>query len=187
MNTLNKSFVKYTKPKKEDNASNLRAVIGSYLYHWPLFLLILTIALILAVVYAERFNDVYSIKTKLLIENEKKTSDAESERSLDAFDKTKAVENEMQVIKSRRLMEKIVWDRQLWATYDQVNKDKTVNLYGKNPVRFNSLNPSEIEKGETFEINIKSLNNYILKRKSGEVRNLTGVDTLNNQLVKWKL
>ena len=187
MNTLNKSFVKYTKPKKEDNASNLRAVIGSYLYHWPLFLLILTIALILAVVYAERFNDVYSIKTKLLIENEKKTSDAESERSLDAFDKTKAVENEMQVIKSRRLMEKIVWDRQLWATYDQVNKDKTVNLYGKNPVRFNSLNPSEIEKGETFEINIKSLNNYILKRKSGEVRNLTFADTLNNQLGKWKL
>lgn len=187
MNTLNKSFVKYTKPKKEDNASNLRSFIGSYLYHWPLFLLVMTISLILAVIYANRFNDVYSIKTKLLIENEKKTSDAESEKSLDAFDKTKAVENEMQVIKSRRLMEKIVWDRQLWVTYDEIKRDVHINLFGKNPVRFNSFNPSDIIKGETFEVNIKDKDHYILRRKNGEIRNLTFADTLNNQLGKWKL
>jgi len=60
------------KQTTEQENINVGEIIGKYLYHWPVFVLGISFALIIAFLYLRYTQPVYEISSTLLIKDEKK-------------------------------------------------------------------------------------------------------------------
>ncbi|WP_375444588.1 GumC family protein [uncultured Fibrella sp.] len=103
----NYSYVPYQLVEGENK--NLRAVLLRYLRNWPWFVVCIAMALAGAYVYLLYQPEVYKVQASLLIKDEKKGLDGESMlKELEIFTPKKVVENEIEILKSYTLMDKIV-------------------------------------------------------------------------------
>lgn len=141
---------------------NIREKLNKMLYHWPLFAISIGICLALAFVYLKFSNPIYSVKAKLLIKDGANTESTLSERDL--FKGLKMIENEIEILKSKTLMEQVVKDLQLWTTYTIVSEFRIKDIYGATPVRFDLISSSQPLAGQTIEITIIDENSFYLKQ-----------------------
>lgn len=119
-----------------------------YLPFWPLFIFFLIVFLVSAWVYLRYTTPVYAISSTLLINDEKKGADENKiEEALNLLSSNKIVENEIEVIKSRKLMEEVVKDLHLYAPVYEEGKVKVNSAYLFSPV---SIEVSEPEKLKPF-------------------------------------
>ncbi len=150
----------------QDDSFKPREVLMKYLFHWPLFLICVFATLSLAVVYLKITKPVYEIKASLLIkddnniENNRRTGIALQE--LDITSPNKTVDNEIEVLKSRSLMNTLVSDLQLWIDYQSNKKIGKENLYGKSPVKFVFTKTDEKIEGKNVIVYIKNDKTYFL-------------------------
>src|SRR4051794_39464044 len=87
-----------------------------YFPYWPIFLLLMALALAAAWFYLQFTLPVYSSSATLLIKDEKKgIEDSKMVGSLNLLASKKIIENETEVIKSRSLMKQVVRDLRLYA------------------------------------------------------------------------
>lgn len=153
----------------QDDSFKPREVLMKYLFHWPLFLVFIFITLSLAVVYLKITKPVYEIKASLLIkddnniENNRRTGIALQE--LDLTSPNKTVENEIEVLKSRSLMNTLVSDLQLWIDYQSNKKIGKENLYGKSPVKFVFTKTADKLEGKNVIVYIKNDKTFFLTEK----------------------
>lgn len=154
----------------QDDSFKPKEVVTKYLYHWPLFVVSVFIALALAVVYLKITKPVYEIKASLLIkndnslENNRRTGIALQE--LDLTSQNKTVDTEIEVIKSRSLINTLVSDLQLWIDYESNKKIGKENLYGKSPVKFNFIKTADKIEGKSVIVYIKNDRTYFLTEKA---------------------
>lgn len=161
-------------PTVGNESSNAGNLIKKSLYHWPLFILCSIITLIGAYFYMKVTNPVYPILATL----EFKAMTASSaglpintnatEEALDPINKPVIVENEIEVMQSKKLMYEVVNDLKLWVSCTQKKGLKTVDLYKKSPVdfKFLSTNTTLGPTGEKLQITIKDHNEFLLKDSS---------------------
>src|SRR4051812_8703592 len=92
--------------ENEDSLFNAREVFTKYLYHWPLFLLFIIVALFLAYSYARVDKPVYEVRASLVMQDnkDKQNIDKSALQELDIATPPKIVENEIEVLKSRNLI-----------------------------------------------------------------------------------
>lgn len=153
----------------QDDSFKPREVLMKYLFHWPLFLVCIVSTLALAVVYLKITKPVYEIKASLLIkddnnlENNRRTGIALQE--LDITSPNKTVDNEIEVLKSRSLMNTLVDDLQLWIDYQSNKKIGKENLYGKSPVKFIFTKTGEKLEGKNVIVYLKNDDTYFLTEK----------------------
>src|ERR1700750_2758078 len=99
-------------PKEADNIS-IRETLFKYLHYWKRILLSLVIFLALGFIYIKITTPLYQIETDLLIKQDKNTPNNGGDdilKSLDLFSSDKVIDNEIQILKSYTLMEKVVKD-----------------------------------------------------------------------------
>ncbi|KAB7732643.1 polysaccharide biosynthesis tyrosine autokinase [Rudanella paleaurantiibacter] len=102
----------------EGESKNLRAVLMRYARNWPWFVASMAIALAAAYVYLLYQQPVYKVQASLLIKDEKKGLDQSSVlKELEIFTPKKVVDNEIEILKSYTLMDKIVSRLQLTTRY----------------------------------------------------------------------
>jgi tyrosine-protein kinase Etk/Wzc len=107
MSDKNYSYVPYQLVDGENK--NLRAVLMRYARNWPWFILSIALALAAAYVYLLYQPAVYKAQASLLIKDEDKGMGAESMlKELEIFSSKKVVENEIEILRSYTLMDKIV-------------------------------------------------------------------------------
>ncbi len=153
----------------EDDSFKPREVVMKYLYHWPLFFTFLAISLSLALVYLKITQPVYDIKASLLIKEDninnsnQKTGIALQE--LDLATPNRLVDNEIEVLKSRRLMVQLVDTLQLWMDYQTDKKIGKENLYGISPVKISFTKVADKIEGNNILIYIKDGYTYYLTQK----------------------
>ncbi|MBU8882742.1 polysaccharide biosynthesis tyrosine autokinase [Kaistella sp. DKR-2] len=135
-------------PNAEVEASNditINEIIKPYIARWWWFALSVLAFLALAVFYLKTSTPVYSIKSTALIKDTKKAPSADmgALSQLGGFGSmgTNSIENEMEVLKSKKLMRDVVTELglQTWL----LNKDglKDIELYGKTaPVLIKLIN-----------------------------------------------
>ena len=118
---------------------NLREVLDKYLYNWKWFLLSLLVTISLAYLYLAKTHPQYQVSTTIFIDD-KETGGLTSE--LSAFDDLgslpgreakKSVINEMGVLKSYSLMERVIKNLGLQTTYYKKKGISYVEIY-KNEV-----------------------------------------------------
>jgi tyrosine-protein kinase Etk/Wzc len=94
-----------------NSSINIREVLTKYLYHWPVFVLGVVLCLFIAFIYLRYTQPIYQITGTLLIKDDKKGPMSKAGDLLDEIDLfggSKIVENEMDILKSKTLMRKVV-------------------------------------------------------------------------------
>lgn len=122
---------------REDESPAVREIISKYVYHWPVFLIATVTCLALAFFYLRYADRIYSVKSTLLIKDDKKGSSAGADllNDLDLFGSSKVVENEIEILKSKTLMRKVVERLNLVVSFTKENSFNETDFYLKRPDR----------------------------------------------------
>ena len=116
-----------TRPQKRKNAHdeefNLYEIIFRYLAYWPWFIVSVAICLCGAFVYLRYSTPIYSTSAKILIkeqDNYRKSSTPLSDvMELATINLTSLFDNELEILKSKTLIERAVSDLGLYITHSQ--------------------------------------------------------------------
>src|SRR5690349_846431 len=99
---------------EDDNILN--QIMFRFLPYWPLFTILILFAGIGGFIYLRYATPVYATSATVLIKDEKKgLDDSKIMESLDIFSQNNIVENEMEVLQSRGLMNEVVNKLHLYA------------------------------------------------------------------------
>jgi len=184
--------------KRNEDTFDLREEAQRYLVNWKWFLLSLAISLIGAFAFLKIANPLYLIQADILIKDEKTGLGQEDVlQQLNMFSSSKVVDNEIKVLKSFTLMEKVVKDLNLQVSYFSDDSWKQTELYGDSlPVELEIISLNEIVYSTPISLNLglssdkiefnnrvvpynkvfkNELGSFILKRKASRkvVREMT--------------
>lgn len=134
----------------EKEEFNLAEYVHRYLRYWYLFPLFLALAATAAYFYLQITQPIYKSTASLLIKDEKKgvkTGADDILSELNKFSGNKLVENEIEILTSRTLMEQVVKELNLEVSYETKDGLKTLDLYKKSPIKV----IPELVKEEAYE------------------------------------
>ncbi|WP_080056012.1 GumC family protein [Spirosoma aerolatum] len=131
----NYSYVSYQ--NVDSDAINLRAIVFRYLRNWYWFVLSIGLMLAGAYIYLRYQAPSYKSQSSLLIKDEKKGLDQENIlKELEIFAPKKVVENEIEILKSYTLMDRVAKQLNLNVFYYQDTPYGKREIYEKSPIRF---------------------------------------------------
>lgn len=136
---------------QKDDSNIIQKTVAKYLPYWPLFLLFSILALAGAYIYLRYATPMYEARATIIIKDEKRGSeDSKLMESLNLIASKKVVENEIEVLQSRALMQDVVKKLYLYAPISLKGKVKESDAYVFSPVLVEVQNPdsifSDIEK-----------------------------------------
>ena len=143
--------------KEEENEFSFRELLIKSSNYLPLFAIFLIISLAIAVVYIHFQTPIYSSSVKLLLKDSKKGG-ASSDLGLADILNTSRVNlsNEIEVLKSVEIMERVVTHQQLNTVYYSVGKVNTLELFLPNPqdkfIRFSIIKDSSQAYSITIQV-----------------------------------
>lgn len=169
MITQQAQLTTFSTPQNTGQGNKLVKILLRYLYHWPLFLLALVVALSIAFVYSLTLKPGYEAKATLLIQDEKKTPDQQTAlKELNLASSPKIIENEMEILKSRDLMARVVRELALPVVYLRKDGFGSEDLYKRTPVKFSFVSPERGFEMEPIKIVIKDQKTFIMETPEGE-------------------
>ncbi len=129
--------------EKEDGGA--QQMLSKYLPYWPLFIVAVLLALAAAYVYLRYATPIYEASATMIIkDNDKGNEDATIVSEINRLSTKKKVENEMQVMQSRVLMETVVKRLALYAPITQQGKVKESDAYILSPIKIEKQNPDSV-------------------------------------------
>ena len=165
----------------QEETINIRAEVEKYLFYWKWFVLTAIIALSLDFVYLRYTTPSYTATASIMIkDNQKSGISAE----LAAFEDLGIIgggsannpENEIQILKSRKIIGQVVDSLDLTLRYFQDGRIKSSEVYVQKPLLFEILekNPLYVVKDTTFfislinakEAELKSIDNELILKAS---------------------
>src|SRR5690242_5838037 len=128
---------------KEDNF--MKQFASKYVPYWPLFILAILIAVGVAYTYIHYATPIYQATATVIIKDEKKgNEESKLVESLDQISSKKIVENEIEIIQSRKLMESVVRSLALYAPIYQKGDVHDILAYTSSPVTVSALYPDSL-------------------------------------------
>ncbi len=140
---------------EENDGTVVQQIASKYLPYWPLFLLASAIALVVAYFYIRYYTvPFYEATATLIIKDEKKgNEESKLVESLDQISAKKIVENEIEIIQSRKIMEDVVKALGLYAPIYEKGDAHDDLAYTSSPISVIAQYPDSL--GQTGEISIK--------------------------------
>ena len=136
---------------------SLRDLFYKYVRFLPLIVISVAFALLVAFLYLRYSIPIYSSSGSMLIRSEQPGGQRNDElENLIGGNKASNIQNEIEVLKSRPLMMRIVDSLGLQFNYSAIGKIKTVNIYKQGPFLVEALVIADSSRSFTF--NIKFLN-----------------------------
>lgn len=135
------------KPVQTDNQLDLRENLNKYLKYWYLFLITVCISLVFAFLYLRYATPMYEVKSSIMIKQEKRSAGntgSTKVSDLEIIESPQSVDNKIQELKSVTLMERVVQELSLEASYFLDGTMKDTELYGRSlPVKltFENISP----------------------------------------------
>ncbi|MEZ0485108.1 GumC family protein [Fibrella aquatica] len=152
MNTNTNSYTPYQAYEIEPQV-NLRAILMRYVRNWPWFIASLVVTVAAAYVYMLYQQPVYKVQASMLVKDEKKGTAGESMmKELDIFTSSKVVENEVEILKSFTLMDRVVDKLGLDVRYFEPTSTINKEVYDESPIRLLIEKPTPELYKEELEI-----------------------------------
>lgn len=133
----------------EEKETNMgQQLISKYLPYWPLLILFMLIAFACAYVYLHFATPIYQASATIIIKDERRGAGGEDSKLLESLDiiaSKKTIENEIEVLQSRALMEKVVNVLHLYAPISKEGKLKSGDAYVLSPIVIEALYPDSIQ------------------------------------------
>lgn len=174
---------------ENQSITDFSAILRRYIYHWPLYVLVLSICVTLGFFYLQITPKTYQIKTSLIIKDDKKDQKQTGSalQEIELSNSAKNIENEIEIIKSKKLISQIVNDLKLDINYTQKNGFLTSDLYGQSPINFIKLSPERGLNQQEFDIIIIDHNFFKLKNDNGDYVKHEFNKTYQNIIGDWKI
>ncbi|MBS1509686.1 MAG: polysaccharide biosynthesis tyrosine autokinase [Bacteroidetes bacterium] len=154
--------------EREEQGSNFgQQIISKFVPYWPLLLLMILLCMVGAYLYLRYATPVYEAAATILIKSDKTgTNDNEALQTMTLIQSNKDVDNEIEVLSSRSLMETVVKKLCLYAPLYQKGQIKTGDAYVTSPIVIEAQNPDSISEVENvnFEYD-RNTQNVILDNK----------------------
>jgi tyrosine-protein kinase Etk/Wzc len=145
---------------EKDYDLSLLEIVITYLRNWRWYLLSLFICLGVAICYIKFSTPLYKIRTDLLIKDKKENVGGQNDllKSLDLFSSEKIIDNEVQILKSNTIIEKVIKDWNLQTQYFDTEGVKEKELYSNLPYEVELINPSSVAYSTTLSFQLISDN-----------------------------
>lgn len=166
----------YSPQLEENDTINIRAELEKYLIHWKWFALGVLLTLIGAFLFLRYSTPKYSASTTILIKNDKQGGISEE---LAAFEdlgivggSSKNIDNEIEIIKSRKLINDVIQTLNLNISYLTEGRIKESEVYKNSPIIFTQIDSSSTalhEVDTTFNVEVLSADRFRLKDINGYI------------------
>lgn len=130
--------------QKEENL--VTQMLSKYITYWPAFLIFSVLAITGAYVYLRYATPMYEATATLIIKDEKKGYEDKGEASLNMIGTKKIIENEIEVLQSRELMDNTVKNLHLYAPVSIEGKVKAISAYISSPLQIVVADPDSINE-----------------------------------------
>ncbi len=154
-----------SKTESEDNI--FRYIIQTFFPFWPLFLILIFCFLLAGWGYLQYATPVYEASASIIIKDEQKgVDDSRIMESINPFESKKIVENEILVLQSRNLINRVVKTLNLYAPAYEETGMKSKSAYTSTPVKILIKDPDKIglsnEEPEKYVFHYDSKNEEVL-------------------------
>ncbi len=178
---------------QENEETHLRDIVFRYLSHWKWIFSSVLIFTLLAYIYIKLGTPLYKIETDLLIKDNKQNMTGQNDllKDLDLFSSDKIIDNEIQILKSKTIMEKVVKGLKLQTNYFNTDGVRKHEVYGNLPFRVdlikatgtdNNLLAIRLLDTNDAEVNGKKYNiKYPIKTEDGFIK-ITPDSLWNNSM-----
>ncbi len=151
---------------EENSESMIQQFVSKYLPYWPLFLLAIVLGAGLAYFHLRSATPLYEATATIIIKDEKKgNEESKLVESLDQISSKKIVENEVEIIQSRKLMEDVVKDLALYAPIYEKGDARTALAYTTSPVTVTAPYPDSLPDVPKIDLNYDSANQEVILNK----------------------
>jgi capsular exopolysaccharide synthesis family protein len=130
-----------------EESADFKKTFFKYLAHWQWFVASFCVFVLLGGGYLFLATPQYRVQASILIKDDKKIGAGGSVsmlEELDLFNSKKAVENEIEILRSYTLVEEVVKDLNLQVTYTVRDGLRKTELYEDSPVKIEVISPTEL-------------------------------------------
>lgn len=132
---------------------NLKEFIFKYLRYWPLLSAFVLIALTIAFIRVRYTTPIYRVSGSLFINKEgENRSSGESLESMFLFSNNLNLQNELEILKSKPLVSRVVKALGLQVSYFNKGNVRSSNIYGASPVQLDIVSLKDSSSTFTIEI-----------------------------------
>jgi tyrosine-protein kinase Etk/Wzc len=161
-------------PSRSDQAGfNVKEFFFKYLRFLPLFILSVVLALCITFIYLRYTTPTYrAAGTLLLTDNSGRSNQGGNDKFQELFvdDRTKNITNEIEFLKSRPLMERVVEALNLNFSYYAKGKIRQQNVYKETPFRLEAVAIRDSSKPQDFNILFQNSGSFALNGSSKQYR-----------------
>ena len=148
----------------QESSESLNDILSPYLYRWPVFLIGIIISFSTAMVYLRYAIPNYQISSLLLIKDDKDAgANNDILKQLDLFTVSKEVENEIEIIKSKTLIQEVVNRLNLDISQKNVGKIISREVYYTRPVIISTNDINESFYGKPYFLSFPDNKNFLLE------------------------
>lgn len=151
---------------------DIKSILFKYIRFWYLFVIGLVVCIGLAFFYLSVTSPVYNIQSTLLIKDDKKGPDLGGGAAfgdLDLFGSSKNIDNEIEVLKSKSLMKRVLKELNMQTSYFESGIFRDKEIYGKGlaiKVDVKNLDLKAYKKGVTVKIHILENGSFELEEET---------------------
>src|SRR5581483_10697874 len=142
--------------------TELIETLYTYLRYWKWFVFSIILALALGYVYLKLITPEYKIETYLLIKPDKSSSSSSQNdllQDLNLFTSDKIIDNEVQILKSKDIIEKIIRSLNLQTSYFLAQGVRKREQYGSLPFEVRLVKPKpQADYSQKFAIRLLDSN-----------------------------
>lgn len=150
--------------EKEENM--VHQFVSKYLPYWPLFLLAIALGFGVAYVKLRYTTPIYEATATLIIKDDKKgNEESKLVESLDQISAKKIVENEVEILQSRKLMESVSKALGLYAQIYEKGDVHDVLAYTLSPISVLSPSPDSLLPSGIILIDYDATNKQVILNK----------------------
>ena len=151
---------------------DVKELVSKYIRHWHIFLVSVIACLILAFLYLYWAVPQYRVASTLLLKNEESQSGNRPSElgEINLFSMKQNLDNEIEVLKSNSLMQRVFSELSLNPTYHIKGQFKTEEIYGSEvPIRLSitKLHPTAFDK--QVVLRRKTSTTFELKEENGDI------------------
>ena len=167
---------------------DLRSVLTKYFYHWPLFVLVFLLSMAVALTYLHNASPVYEVSATILVKDDKKAPDDKAAiPELEQSGSPKNAEAEIEILKSKKMINKVIDTLQLWANYSTSGGFKIQDLYLTSPFKFVLVEKGGSLRNQQIDVKIKDKNSFEIKNMNGQLQTVQFNSPVSDTRGTWLL
>jgi capsular exopolysaccharide synthesis family protein len=172
----------------DSGSAKVRIFFNKLFFHWPLYLIFLTVCFGLAVFYLKYKQPVYQIYAKVMVKDQQKEANKAALEAINLTEAQTGIDEQMGLMGSIPVTKQVVEDLQLWTTYLVPTPYYSFkDIYTSTPVNFKLISRGKGSLNSTFDIVIESDSTFLIKQPEEKSTRFKFENNVVNSFGTWRL